>query len=556
MTGEFQGRAAVRRQLAAVRSKWLICVAGTGGALVVIGVVALLSLGMVVDWLAELPWLGRAALLLVNLGLISYISWRQVVEPVRNAPDEAGCALLVEQALPEFRTRLIASVQLTKPGAIPATTSTAMVQVLVQQTSVLAAPVDFRSVISLRQFWLCGLIAGLIVGMAGIALRLGAPASSALLQRAFLWHVPVPHKTHSLVRTGNLKIAQGDRVVIVAQATGRVPAQGRLLLRSASGATQEFTLLPAAEDRSRFAQAIDNVQESFTYRVRLNDDTSETWTVEVRERPVVTGLECQQIFPAYTQLAARRRAPTDLTLLAGSQLQLTGHANKSIAAATVQLAGLNTNFPARVNPRDPQRFDCEIRIPQAGLTGFTVQLRDTDGLNSKDMPVYRIEILPDQPPTVALTFPERKEELVTSQATVGLGIEAHDDFGIAKLTLHYRSPALHGGQEQIVDLDLAGATPRALHHRHNWQLAKLADFLPLETAIEYWLEVQDTNDVTGPGRGTTEHYWLKVVSTDDKRTNLMNRLDDYLGSLKHVAEEEEHLNQELGTLIYGKKKSE
>ena len=36
----------------------------------------------------------------------------------------------------------------------------------------------------------------------------------------------------------------------------------------------------------------------------------------------------------------------------------------------------------------------------------------------------------------------------------------------------------------------------------------------------------------------------------------MNRLDDYLGSLKHVAEEEEHLNQELGTLIYGKKKSE
>ena len=85
-------------------------------------------------------------------------------------------------------------------------------------------------------------------------------------------------------------------------------------------------------------------------------------------------------------------------------------------------------------------------------------------------------------------------------------------------------------------------------------MTTITDSLPAETAIEYWLEAQDTNDVTGPGLATTEHYWLKVVSEDDKRADLMNQLDGFLGTLGSVAEEEERLNQHLGTLIFGKAK--
>ena len=78
MTGEFQGRAAVRRQLAAVRSKWLICVAGTGGALVVIGVVALAmtALGMFLGNRAGIylgGWaerLGGAVLICIGLKIL------------------------------------------------------------------------------------------------------------------------------------------------------------------------------------------------------------------------------------------------------------------------------------------------------------------------------------------------------------------------------------------------------------------------------------------------------------------------------------------------------
>ena len=554
MTTQVQGISTVRAKLTGVRRKLLACTAGTGVAMVLISVVSLFSLGMVVDWVGELPWLGRAGLLLVNLGLIGLIAWRQIVIPVETAPGEDGCALLVEQARPDFRTRLIASVQLTRPGALQPGDSPAMVQVLVKQTETLARPVNFRSVVSVRQFVVCGLVALMILGAAALALRVGAPASGALLRRAFLLNVPVPHKTHTDVRTGNLKVGQGETIVIEARATSIVPPQGRLLIRLASGQQQEFTILAAPDDRAHFAQTLDNVQESFTYRVRLNDETSEPFTVQVLERPVVTSLECLQAYPAYTKLAPVRRVPTDLTLLAGSRLQLTIRANKPIATAAVRLAGLNTEVPAHISPVDKTRLTGEISIPQSGLTGFTIQLRDEDGLSAKELALYRVDILPDKPPTVALTFPERKEELVTARATVVLGLEAHDDFGVAKLTLHYRSPAIRKGQEQTVELDLAGETPRTLRRRHEWPLAALADASPAETAIEYWLEARDTNDVTGPGIATTEHYWLKVVSEDDKRTDLMNRLDDYLGTIGAVAEDEERLNQNLGTLIFGKTK--
>ena len=554
MSAEFHGIEKLRGRLAGVRRGLLISTGGTGAALVLISVVSLFSIGMVVDWLEELPWLGRAVLLLVNLGLIGLIARRQVVVPVKTAPGEDGCALLVEQARPDFRTRLIASMQLTRPGALQPGDSTVMVRELVRQTNTLAEQVDFRSVVNFRQFGVCGLVAVLMLAVAVVALHAGAPATGALLRRAFLLNVPVPHKTHTQVLSGNLRIGQGETVVIEARATGLVPLRGRLLIRYVSGQQQQFTIVPANDDPAHFAQTFENVQESFTYRVRLNDDTSEPFTVSALERPVVTSLECQQIFPAYTRLATRRLAPADLTLLAGSRLQLTVRANKEITAANLRLAGLNTETPLRINPLDQKLLTGEISVPQTGLTGFTIQLRDTNGLSAKELTLYRIDILPDKPPTVALTLPERKEELVTARATVLLGLEAHDDFGVAKLALHYRSPVIRNGQEQTVELDLAGETPRAVRRRHEWDLAKIADALSADTAIEYWLEAQDTNDVTGPGRATTEHYWLKVVSMDDKRTDLMNRLDDYLGTLGNVAEDEERLNQNLGTLIFGKTK--
>jgi hypothetical protein len=81
----------------------------------------------------------------------------------------------------------------------------------------------------------------------------------------------------------------------------------------------------------------------------------------------------------------------------------------------------------------------------------------------------------------------------------------------------------------------------------------IRDFQPplLEgTRIEFWIEVEDNNNVTGPGIGVTEHQLLRVVSGNEKRADLLNRAGDFLGTINDVAGDQEKLNFTLGTLIY------
>jgi hypothetical protein len=542
----------LRQRLAAVRQKSLVCILLSGGALVVTAAVSLLSLGMVADWLGELPWLVRAGLLAGNVALLGYLIGRQVVGPLRRAPREDECALLVEQAMPEFQSRLIATVQLTRPGALGPRDSAALVEVLAAQTAALAAPVRFTAVVDARPSVALALGAAVVTLAAAVVMVAGGPLTAALWQRALLQNVPVPHKTRVEVLTGSVRVGQGDTVALTARAHGVVPAAGKLSVVYAAGQKQQFTLPALPEPAATFGLTLENVQESFRYTVRLNDDTSAEFAVTVRERPVVTRVDCQQVYPAYTRLGTVPRAVTDLALLAGSRLQLQITANKPIATAALRLAELNAEAPLRVDAADRRRLSGEISIPPSGLTGLAIQLVDEDGLRTKEGTLYRVDILPDKAPTITVTYPERKEELMTARAVATVGVEAADDFGVATLRLHYQTPAVAGGQPQVVEWDLGGATPRALRRRHEWPLASLAASLPVDTAIEWWVEARDTNDVTGPGVAQSEHYWFRIVTEEEKRTDLMNRLDDYLNLLGTVAEDQERLNQNLGTLIFRK----
>src|SRR5205823_1646788 len=155
------------------------------------------------------------------------------------------------------------------------------------------------------------------------------------------------------------------------------------------GATQQFSFDPDPARPGTFSRAIDNVQESFHYQIALGDDSSERFDVQAILRPAVAQVQCQQIYPPYTKLAPARRLPGDLSLLKGT-------------------------------------------------IGMSIHLIDEHGLESKNPAVYRIDLLPDKPPTVRITSPERKEELVTPMATVTIGFDAADDFAIGKIAIKYR----------------------------------------------------------------------------------------------------------------------
>src|SRR2546422_276280 len=121
-------------KLAAVRQKQVAINATMGAAIALALAVTLLAAAMLADWLLDLNVAIRAVILLVNLAVLGFVGYRYVVKPIVEAPDDEELALFVERVIPDFRTRLIAAVQLTKPQGIPPGGSARLVQALVAET--------------------------------------------------------------------------------------------------------------------------------------------------------------------------------------------------------------------------------------------------------------------------------------------------------------------------------------------------------------------------------------------------------------------------------------
>jgi hypothetical protein len=362
---------------------------------------------------------------------------------------------------------------------------------------------------------------------------------------------PVPRKTRIAVPEGDQLVGVGDNVRLEAFAQGILPRNGKVEVRYRSRRAQEFSLEQNRESLSHFGRTLENVQEDFTYLFTLGDGVSSTFNVRAVPRPAVATMQCEQVFPAYTGLKNVTRSLGDLSLLAGSTLNLKIAATKEVTFGELRLVGLESNVTLRLDAKNRRELTGQLRVPAKGLTGLQVRMIDLDGMEGRDAAVYRVDVLPDKFPVVRVTSPERKEELVTRQAALLIGFDATDDFQIAELRLRFRM-AGDGGVEKSLALDLEGAKAAKLRRRYEWRIAETMPEAREGSVIEYWLEAEDNNNVTGPGLGVSERQMVKVVSEAEKRADLLNRASDFLGSINDLVTDQEKLNRNLGDMIRAK----
>jgi hypothetical protein len=539
-------------KLVELRQRYVAVALLTGLSLAAVVGLELLALAMFMDWWLELPWWARLLSLLGQALVVGWLLTVCVILPWWRQPDEDALALMVEKACPEFRSRLIAAVQLTRPGAVPAGTSATLTRALVQETEGLARPRDFRQIVPTERLKKFAVMAVLIPILALVGFAAGRDLCTELLKRVFLINVPVPRKTRITVPDGNRVIGIGDTVLLEAYVSGLMPAHGKVVVNYRNRRSQEFPLEQDRDQTLRFGRVLENVQDGFHYRFLLGDGVSETFEIRAIPRPTVATMDCEQEYPSYTGLPKTRRELGDLSLLAGSTLRLRGTATKDLQRAWMRLVGVEHELPLDINPQKPREWTGWFLVPVKNLNGFQIQMLDTEQMESRDQAVYRVDVLPDKIPVVRLTYPERKEELVTRVATMLLAFEATDDFQIATVRLKFKTDAFEAGAEKALELDLGEEKPKRLRRRYEWKLAEVLPGIPEGSQIEYWIEAEDNNNATGPGLGSTDHQMVKVVSDAEKRADLLNRAGDYLGSISDVAADQERLNKALGNIIRAK----
>lgn len=534
----------LRRRIKAVRRKRTSVTVLTGLLLALLVVVVTVTIEGALDWLTELPWLMRALILLCTVAAAGFFLRRDVLKPMWYKLNDDAVALLIERALPAFQTRYISSIQLAHDDSHSST----FVRALLAETDALAATLDFQQVIRTAglQRALFGTVCAAVVA-AGLAWWAGA-ATPVLLMRAALLNPPLPRKTQITNLTGDRRIGIGEDLKIEASAGGIIPSRGVIVASLPHGQRREYALEPEPDQPAHFSALIRSPQESFSYVIRLNDATSPSAQVTTLLRPVVVQLTCQQNFPAYLKLPPAARPPGDLRLLAGSRLSVNIKASSNLRKASLRLTGLNREVPLQVDPT-AARAQGNLDIPAKNLTGFSVHLVDAAGIESGESATYRIDILPDQEPAVRITYPTRREELATPAATVRVAFEAKDDFGLSRATLHY---TVGTRTEKTIPFDLTAPVAKTIARRFDWKLTSLRPAPQTGDVLEFWISVADTNTVTGPGLAASEHFQIRVVTEDEKRLDLSNRLSDTLGGLGEVAGSQEQLNQALGEAIFAK----
>lgn len=538
----------LQRRIKAVRRKHLSVTLAHGIALVSGAVVAWLTAEMAFDWLIELPWIVRAILLSAGLCGTSFLAWKHIVFPLSHRPNDEAVALMVERAMPAFCSRFIASIQLA--GAEQRGASPVLVRALLAETGAMAARLNFHWVVKTENLRRILKISAGVVAAALALFVFSGRAGVPLLKRAFLSTTPLPRKTLIVGVTGNLTVGIGDDVKIEAATGGIIPSSGKVIVKYATGQAHEFAMEANPNSLGKFSLTIQSVQEPFSYVVRLNDATTTPFQIATLSKPMVASIECEQVYPAYTRLGSVKRDLGALTLLAGSQLKLKITASSNIQKAVLRSVGVEKQTPLRIDEKNRRELTGALEIPAKGLTGFSIDLVDDRGVVGNGTAVYRIDIVPDLPPTIKITQPERHEELVTRQGKLMVGFQADDDFGISKVALRYKTGQEEGSPVKTIGFNLGNQQSKTASNRFEWKIGAI-DPRPTEgTVIEYWLEATDTNTATGPGVTATEHYQVKVVSESEKRADLANRLTDAMNALQGVSEGQEDVTHSLQPLIF------
>jgi hypothetical protein len=443
----------LQSKLATVRRKANTVHIGTGVAAAAAIVVGAMIVTCLVDYWLGLSYLARAVVLAIQLALAAAVLVKLAIWPVLFGPDEESLALAVEHRWPVFSSRLISSIQLVRPGALPAGAAPVFVTQLVRETEQIADSVDFGQVVPTRLLTRLAALAIAVLATGSAATAYGEQTAFDLIKRAVLVPgVEVPRKTRVHIENGDLFVAKGDSVTLTALADGVVPSTGTITATSiATGQSQQYPIDPDPSVDDKFSRTIDNVPESFRYTVRLNDGVSAEHTVTVVERPAVASVTVHQVYPEYTGLAETRHATGDLRFLAGSRMKLEIIATKPLRLrpeadgkiSVVHLLGGNATYPLKLDINDARRATVEVEGNPAfplppGTKAFKVELVDETGVTSRNETEYRVDIVPDRAPALAVTSPTEREMLVTTKGSIAVGFDATDDFAVAKLALKYR----------------------------------------------------------------------------------------------------------------------
>lgn len=250
-------------------------------------------------------------------------------------------------------------------------------------------------------------------------------------------------------------------------------------------------------------------------------------------------------FPAYTQLKKQTLLGGSVKALPGTEVKISGDSNLPVDDAQL-VVNNRDHFLMDVNGLKNLKGSFMIR--EKGHYQFKVKPPEGEKLLLAEK--YTIELEQDQSPQVIL-LPVNPKPVYYETDNVQMSYEAHDDFGIRQIDL-------------IARINETTLTKRIKRFRQpekdstenfTWSLALEA--LQPGDEVQYFLEITDNNNVSGPNTGQSEIYRFIIFDSRKEQENLV-RLQEELSEkmialLANGLVEGEILKTTITDPLYGKK---
>ncbi len=437
-----------------VRSRWRLRNVLKGVAfLILFGLVAFAVSAYGMEHFRYSAWSVRLFRVFTYIALLG-LFLRFIYRPLSKRVTDEQVARYMEEHDPSLKEAISTAVEVGRPlegaGDGRRFLSPGLVDKLVKQTVERCESIDYghaieqdalkRSSAVLFGVALAGMIAVLV--SPGF-LRYGA---SLLLNPLRSAQAASPYAIQ--VQPGNVDVARGADQLVTAELSGfdSDATEIALKLDGAEGGEGEWKRWPMTYDEGegRYAFMMFDLESSAEYFVEANGVRSERFRIAVSDLPYVRQIDLEYQFPEYTGLSPQKvEDGGDVAALRGTRVKVLVHPTVQVPGGSLSVEGKE---PVALEPGDDGTLSATLNVDADGF--YRVELQGFDGNSRPASPDYAIEVLSDQPPSVAITKPGRDAK-VSPIEEVFAEVKAEDDYGLSKVELVY---SVNGSEEKAVPL--------------------------------------------------------------------------------------------------------
>jgi hypothetical protein len=381
----------------------------------------------VLDVLAHFPYIIR---LVLFIGGMNYAFYRFIKGPLHNYKKELSAeevSLIVEDHFPEFRSRLISTLQFgnSLPGA---NMSIDLIGGMMKQTFNMVKDVSFGKVVD--QTWkketYKRLAATVLVSL--ILIMTMTNSFGIYLQRLV---APVDYPTATEITEINVPeyLVAGEDFTVKVKAHGVLPALGTVTLISKIDELEVD--LTKSNEEGNYNANFSGILESATLTIALNDYESAEVQLKVIKRPSIAQIQIHVEPPQYTGLKPYVQKSGNAQVPKGSKVTVAVTPNKDLKS----MSFLNKSAEEQPQFASKDGQWSSSFAPVDSIT-YSLSMLDTKGLTSKDIPDFRISVKEDRAPTIRIVAPTSISEL-SPKSSMKLAAKIRDDFSISTIRVLY-----------------------------------------------------------------------------------------------------------------------